>query len=145
MAIKLSTGKEAFPIEFDNGDKVEIFFNPNDPDLAIRMRDFQAKANARIEELKDMDLTPEGKPNDVAMIDEFEKMRNILCEEMDYAFNGDISSKIFKHCSPFAIVNGDYFLLLFIDAIIPEIKKRVKKSNEQAQKRMSKYLNKYGR
>ena len=145
MAIKLNTGKEAFPIEFDNGDKVEIFFNPNDPDLAIRMRDFQAKANARIEELKNMDLTPEGKPNDVAMIDEFEKMRSILCEEMDYAFNGDISSKIFKHCSPFAIVNGDYFLLLFIDAIIPEIKKRVKKSNEQAQKRMGKYLNKYGR
>ena len=28
--MKLSTGKVAFPIEFDNGDKAVIYFNPND-------------------------------------------------------------------------------------------------------------------
>ena len=33
MAMKLSTGKVAFPIEFDNGAKETIYFNPNDPDL----------------------------------------------------------------------------------------------------------------
>jgi hypothetical protein len=36
--MKLSTGKVAFPIEFDNGDKQTIYFNPNDPDLMIRMK-----------------------------------------------------------------------------------------------------------
>ena len=36
MAMKLSTGKVAFPIEFDNGAKETIYFNPNDPDLFVR-------------------------------------------------------------------------------------------------------------
>ena len=41
--MKLNTGKQAFPIEFDNGDVQNIYFNPNDPDLAIRMKDFQRR------------------------------------------------------------------------------------------------------
>ena len=44
--MKLSTGKVAFPIEFDNGDKQNIYFNPSDPDLAIRMRDFEKRMTA---------------------------------------------------------------------------------------------------
>lgn len=145
MAIKLNTGKEAFPIEFDNGDKVEIYFNPNDPDLSIRMRDFQKNVEARTDFYNDMELDADGKPVDVSAIDKFEEMRNIVCEELDRAFNGDISSKVFKHCSPFAIVEGNYFMLQFIEAIRPEIEKRVKKANEQTNKNMQKYLKKYGK
>lgn len=145
MAIKLNTGKEAFPIEFDNGDKVEIYFNPNDPDLSIRMRDFQKNVEARTDFYNDMALDADGKPVDVSAIDKFEEMRNIVCEELDRAFNGDISSKVFKHCSPFAIVEGNYFMLQFIEAIRPEIEKRVKKANEQTNKNMQKYLKKYGK
>ena len=37
VAIKLNTGKVAFLIEFDNGDNQNIYFNPNDPDLATRL------------------------------------------------------------------------------------------------------------
>ena len=145
MVIKLNTGKEAFPIEFDNGDKVEIYFNPNDPDLSIRMRDFQKNVEERTDFYNDIPLDAEGNPVDVSAIDKFEEMRNIVCEELDRAFNGDISSKVFKHCSPFAIVEGTYFMLQFIEAIRPEIEKRVKKANEQTNKNMQKYLKKYGK
>lgn len=145
MVIRLNTGKEAFPIEFDNGDKVEIYFNPNDPDLSIRMRDFQKNVEARTDFYNDIALDTEGNPVDVSAIDKFEEMRNIVCEELDRAFNGDISSKVFKHCSPFAIVEGNYFMLQFIEAIRPEIEKRVKKANEQTNKNMQKYLKKYGK
>ena len=41
MAMKLSTGKVAFPIEFDNGAKETIYFNPNDPDLFVRFSNFE--------------------------------------------------------------------------------------------------------
>lgn len=145
MAIKLNTGKEAFPIEFDNGDKVEIYFNPNDPDLSIRMRDFQKNVEERTDFYNDIALDADGNPVDVSAIDKFEEMRNIVCEELDRAFNSDISSKVFKHCSPFAIVDGNYFMLQFIEAIRPEIEKRVKKANEQTNKNMQKYLKKYGK
>ena len=51
MAMKLSTGKVAFPIEFDNGDKAVIYFNPNDPDLMIRIKNFNENVSKKIAEL----------------------------------------------------------------------------------------------
>ena len=136
--MKLSTGKVAFPIEFDNGDKEVIYFNPTDPDLIFRMRDFSKKVTENVKEIEDIELNDEGNPIDSAKIKAFEKAQNILKEELDYAFGGDISSKVFKHCSPFAIIGDNYFVIQFIEAISPEIEKRIKKANSDAEKRMSK-------
>lgn len=141
--MKLNTGKIAFLIEFDNGDKQNIYFNPNDPDLAIRMKDFQGKVEARTKDLEDLKLKPDGTPEDVEAIEGFRKIRNILCEELDVAFNGEISAVVFKHCSPFAVVNGDYFIMQFIEAIKPEIEKHIKKANEQVEQKMQKHIANY--
>ena len=51
--MKLSTGKVAIPIEFDNGDKQNIYFNPNDPDLMIRMNNLGEKVHEKIKGLDD--------------------------------------------------------------------------------------------
>lgn len=141
--MKLKTGKLAFPIEFDNGDVQNIYFNPNDPDLAIRMKDFQGKIEARTKELEDLKLGPDGTPEDSASVERFREIRNILCEELDAAFNGEISAVVFKHCSPFAIVNGEYFLVQFIEGITPEIEKHIKKANAQVEKNMQKHIANY--
>lgn len=141
--MKLSTGKIAFPIEFDNGDKQNIYFNPNDPDLAIRMKDFQSKVESRTKDLEDLRLKQDGTPEDVEAIEKFRQIRNILCEELDIAFNGDISSVVFKHCSPFAIVNGDYFIMQFLAAIKPEIEKQVQQANASIEKKMQKHIGQY--
>ena len=143
MAMKLSTGKVAFPIEFDNGDKDCIYFNPNDPNLPIRLADFQDKITARVKELDDMRLNAEGKPEDNSFIEDFRKFQNVLFEELDIAFGGEISAVVFKHCSPFAIVNGDYFIMQFVEAIKPEIEKHIKKANADVEKKMAKHLDKY--
>ena len=141
--MKLSTGKVAFPIEFDNGDKDCIYFNPNDPNLSIRLTDFQDKITERLKEFDNIALSSEGTPEDNAIIDNFRKFQNILFEELDIAFGGEISSVVFKYCSPFAIVNGDYFLIQFIEAIKPEIEKHIKKANADVEKKMAKHLDKY--
>ena len=141
--MKLSTGKVAFPIEFDNGDKQNIYFNPSDPDLSIRMRDFEKRMNERTAELDDIKLNAEGNPEDVTLIDKMENIRNILCEELDVAFGNKISDVVFKHCSPFAIVDGEYFILQFISAVKPEIEKHVKKANAEAEKKLGKHIAKY--
>lgn len=141
--MKLSTGKIAFPIEFDNGDKQNIYFNPNDPDLAIRMKDFQGKVESRTKDLEDLRLKEDGTPEDAESIEKFRQIRNILCEELDTAFNGDISAVVFKHCSPFAIVNGDYFIMQFLAAIKPEIEKQVKKANDAVERKMQKHIAQY--
>lgn len=143
--MKLSTGKVAFPIEFDNGDKDCIYFNPNDPNLAIRLKDFQENVNKKMGEIEDIKLNNDGTPEDMKVIDDFEKIQNVLCNELDIAFGGEISSIVFKYCSPFAIVNGDYFLIQFIEAIKPEIEKHIKKANADVEKKMAKHLNKYAK
>ena len=145
MAMKLSSGKIAFPIEFDNGDKQNIYFNPNDPNLPIRLQEFQKKVSERIKEIKDIELNAEGKPENMDFMENFQKMQTILCEELDIAFGGEISSIIFKYCSPFAIVNGDYFLMQFINAITPEIEKHIKKANAEVEKKMEKHIAKYSK
>ena len=141
--MKLSTGKVAFPIEFDNGDKQNIYFNPNDPDLMIRMKNLDKKVQEKIDGLEDVELTEEGKPTQISQIETFEKMQNILKEELDYAFGGSVSEVVFKHCSPFAIVGGEYFVVQFIQEITPEIEKHIKKANSDVEKRMAKHIDKY--
>ena len=141
--MKLSTGKVAFPIEFDNGDKDCIYFNPNDPNLPIRLADFQDKITARVKELDDMRLNAEVKPEDNSFIEDFRKFQNVLFEELDIAFGGEISAVVFKHCSPFATVGGDYFIVQFVEAIKPEIEKNIKKANADVEKKMAKHLDKY--
>ena len=110
MAMKLSTGKVAFPIEFDNGAKETIYFNPNDTNLAIRLKDLQENVNKKMSEIEDIKLNNDGTPTDMKVIDDFEKIQNVLCNELDIAFGGEISSVVFKYCSPFAIVNGESIL-----------------------------------
>lgn len=167
MAIKLSTGKVAFPIEFDNGDKDCIYFNPNDPDLATRLIAAKERISSRMESMKfeDFELDNSGEAVEVENLEDYmdlteeqmdvlnaraEKItkvvnesKNIICEELNTAFESDVSSVVFKHCSPFAVVNGEYFIIQFLSAIIPEIQKDIKKSNAEVEKKMAKHVNKY--
>lgn len=143
--MKLSTGKVAFTIEFDNGENGFIYFNPSDPDLMVRMRRLNDNVMSRVKGIEDLELTNDGKPVEESKIDAFDKKQSILKEELDKAFGGSVSDVVFKHCSPFAIVDGEYFVVQFIEAIMPEIEKHVEKSNADAEKRMAKHLEKYRR
>lgn len=165
--MKLSVGKIAFPIEFDNGDKDTIYFNPNDPDLATRLMKAKDCIGAKLDNLnaEDFNLKTDGSVEFPETIDGYNNMTNeqqeavnnraeamtkvlestkkIICEEIDTAFNGDISAVVFKHCSPLAVVNGEYFIVQFLNAITPEIQKHIGTSNEELEKKMSKHIAKY--
>lgn len=143
MAMKLNTGKVGFAIEFDNGDKEKIYFNPNDLDLAARLKGIESRVNKRFLELKDFNVDADGTPTSDDVMAEYEKARAIICEEIDISFDGDISSKVFKHCSPFALIDGEWFVVQFIKAIVPEIEKHNKKHSEEIKNKMSKHLDKY--
>jgi hypothetical protein len=145
MAMKLSTGKIAFPIEFDNGDKDCIYFNPNDPELMIRLTNFKDTIGAKMDKFDDVELGADGKPENESFIGVFAEMQKEFYKELDFAFGGNISSVVFKHCSPFAIVGGEYFIIQFVNAITPEIEKHVKKANIEVKKKMEKHLEKYSK
>ena len=73
----------------------------------------------------------------------FDKTKQIIYEELNKAFDSDVSSVVFKYCSPFAIVDGSYFILNFLEAITPEIKRYIEKANKDAEKKMQKHIGKY--
>lgn len=141
--MKLSTGKVAFPIEFDNGDIQTIYFNPNDPNLFIRMSELQERVSERINDIKDMELNADGKPQNNEALEQFERIQNIVFDELDYAFGSKISDIVFKYCSPFAVTGGQYFIIQFMEAMLPELEKEIKKSNKQVNEHMRKYIDKY--
>lgn len=132
--MKLSTGKVAFPIEFDNGDKAVIYFNPKDRGIRDRIKAFEASIEKRI---KEIDLEKyksrfENQPIVEANFEDddfFEKMIQMSLEDMeafqkrldavyeieqeynkavkdelDVVFGSKISDVAFRYCQPFDTV-----------------------------------------
>ncbi|MEE0969042.1 MAG: hypothetical protein U0M06_06700 [Clostridia bacterium] len=128
--MKLSTGKVAFPIEFDNGDKAAIYFNPNDRGIQERIKGFEVSVEKRI---KEIDLEKyksrfEGNVPEINLenpeklfemsAEELQEMQNRLSvvneieaeynkavkDELDVVFGGKISDVAFRYCQPFDTV-----------------------------------------
>ena len=129
--MKLSTGKVAFHLEFDNGDVGTIYFNPNDRDLQNRITQFESnvkekakqidieKYRSQFEDGVDleiniddfeslMSLSPEqvkSLQNKAQAINSIEKEYNDLVKiELDKVFDSKISSVAFRYCEPFDAV-----------------------------------------
>lgn len=143
--MKLSSGKVAFRIEFDDGETREIYFNPTDPNLAVRLKNFKDNITKKIEKYGEMKLTTAGTPADLSNIEDFVALQDILKEELDYAFGGNIYDVVFKELSPFALVNGEFLFESFVKAITPEIEVYVNRARLDISNKMSSYTKKYGK
>lgn len=129
--MKVSTGKVGFPIEFDNGDKEIIYFNPNDRGIQERIQNFEKSLESRIkaidlekykgkiedENVFEIDLEDPEKLFEMSaeelktlqdklnVINDIEKEYNdAIKSELDVVFNGNISNIAFKYCEPFDTV-----------------------------------------
>jgi hypothetical protein len=129
--MKLSTGKVAFPIEFDNGDNAVICFNPNDRGIQERIQAFENSVEKRIKEIdlekykskfegeknfeidfenpeKLLEMSPEdlkSLQNRLDAVGEIEKEYNkAVKDELDVVFGGKIADVAFRYCEPFDTV-----------------------------------------
>jgi hypothetical protein len=129
--MKLSTGKVAFRLEFDNGDVGTIYFNPNDRGLQDRIAEFEKNIQEKakqidIEKYKtdfendlDVDVNLEDfeslmslSPDQIKMlrnranaINNIEReYNNLVKNELDNVFEGKVSDTAFKYCEPFDVV-----------------------------------------
>jgi hypothetical protein len=128
--MKLSTGKVPFPIEFDNGDKAVIYFNPNDRGIQERIQGFEASIEKRINEINlekyksrfegnipEIDLDNPEKLLEMSAdelkalqsrldaVNEIEAEYNkAVKDELDVVFDSKISDAAFRYCQPFDTV-----------------------------------------
>ena len=141
--MKLKTGKVAFPIEFDNGEKDKICFNPNDPELFVRFTEFEKRVKEKLGDIDNVELNEDGTAKSETLAEKIRNVNKVICEELDVAFDAEISAVVFKHCSPLSIVGGEYFLVQFVEAIRPEIEKYNVKASTEMQKKRAKHTGKY--
>ncbi len=129
--MKLSTGKVAFPIEFDNGQKDFIYFNPNDKGIDERIEAFQEAVNEKIKNINidkyretfedgvDVNIDINDPESLIGLsVEQIESLKkkmgairgisseynNSVKEELDVVFNSKISDVAFRYCEPFDTV-----------------------------------------
>lgn len=167
--MKLSTGKVAFPLQFDNGDVENVFINPHDTGLQERIKNFESSLKARLDEIKlekhkeafadNVDFTSLGfdklmqmsgeelgkitkQTEAIAKLDK--EIEKEFCNELDKVFDSDVSSKAFKYVPPLAMVETEegeceMYILLVLKALALEIQKHGNKMSEATNKYTAKY------
>ena len=167
--MKLSTGKVAFPLQFDNGDVENVFINPHDTGLQERIKNFESSLKARLDEIK-LEKHKEAFADNVDFTSlDFDKLMQMsgeelekitkqteaiakldkeiekeFCNELDKVFDSDVSSKAFKYVPPLAMVETEegeceMYILLVLKALALEIQKHGNKMSEATNKYTAKY------
>lgn len=143
MAINLDAGIKTIAVNFGFGEPDQIQFNPSDPKFTVRLKQMMKNLDEYSKQVKDIELDEEGQPIEHSFLEKFEEMRKKMEDEIDKAFNSSISAVVFKHCSPFAKVKGQYFVTQFLNAILPVIKADIEKTQKESTERKRKHLDKY--
>lgn len=131
MAMKLSTGKVAFPIEFDNGDKQNIYFNPRSKTFREKILNFEKSIDERLKkidiekhksafegtediniDITDIDALMQLDPEQLdsvmkrakAVNDIDAEYQQAIKDELDDIFESPISDIVFKYCEPMDVV-----------------------------------------
>lgn len=134
-------------ITFQSGIKTyQINGDPN-CEIAIQTTDLGifSRANEVIDRLgqleNDLSIKYENLDSaDVGMkIKAFAEFEKIVRSEIDFLFNAPIADIVFGKASCISTVNGMPMYVLFIDAVLEEIEKDVKKEQEKSESQIAKY------
>lgn len=125
-----------------SGDKSRIIrVNLTDEALLTRLDKALTRINELVSELRELE-----KRDDLSVFDEIEAIREKVREQLNYAFDYDVSTPVFGGLSPFAESNGELLIFRFLNAIMPEIEKSMDeyvKIREKSDERVKKYTENY--
>lgn len=167
--MKLSTGKTAFKMEFDNGDVGVIYINPNDRTIQDRIKEFEKNVEEKIHNIDfekykskfgdgltlsansifDLSLEELNALNEkVSVFTDIEKEYNkAVKEELDVVFKSSVSSVAFKYCEPFDTVvieeNGEEKRELYVVHFMKWLGCELEQYAEKNKNAMDKHIGKY--
>ncbi len=139
-AVKLNVdiGLQKFAI----GDLGEIEFQPNDPEIIVRFEEVQKNIK---EKLNENEKSPTA--------EDIKEAISYIKEQMNYLFQYDVSSVIFKKSSPLAVGNnGCYVLYNIFEALSPYLgdkfmgadKATMNRAQKRSAEKRKEYTAKYG-
>lgn len=126
-----------------------IAFNPTDFNILKRFDEARKniiEAQKEFEE-EDVDLKEDGTPFETSnsIIKSVDKLNKLICEQIDFIFDSDISNTVFGNKSPLALIKGKLFFENFMNSVHPIIEKEINNQIVETEKRTSKYTSKYNK
>ena len=171
--MKLSTGKTAIKVPFDNGDVGVVYINTSDRTIQERINAFEGRVEEKIKSINldkynaQLDGGIKADITDIDALfemsaDELEKINGqmtalneidaeynkVVKEEFDEVFKSPVSDVFFKYCQPFDIVvieddNGNEKREMYIMHLLKWLGYELKKNAEKNNSAMNKHIGKY--
>lgn len=171
--MKLSTGKTAIKVPFDNGDVGVVYINTTDRTIQERINAFEGRVEEKIKKINldkynaqldggikaditDIDALFEmsaedleklnGKMTAFNVIDA--EYNRVVKEELDEVFKSPVSDVFFKYCQPFDMVvveddNGNEKREVYMMHLLKWLGYELKKNAEKNNSAMNKHIGKY--
>ena len=169
--MKLSTGKTAIKVPFDNGDVGVVYINTTDRTIQERINAFEGRVEEKIKsinlekyqldgeikaDISDIDALFEMSADDLeklnkqmSVLTEIDKeYNNVVKEELDEVFKSPVSDVFFKYCQPFDVVvieddDGNEKREMYIMHLLKWLGHELKKNAEKNNSAMNKHIGKY--
>lgn len=147
--IVVDDGRRRVPIE--NQDGIEIghfYFSPTDVGIIQRANDMRNEFDSIVEPLEKIDIinadgtTDESDEEKVNAIKEAE---NRLYEALNKVLNADVAGAFFHDIHPFSPVDGGFYCMRVINAIVDFINAAFEKENAKRIENIEKYTKKYNK
>ena len=171
--MKLSTGKTAIKVPFDNGDVGVVYININDRSIHERLKAFQGNVEKKIKEinldqykaniegannisLNNIDDIFDLSKSDLMSLDSRVEAINaieheyncVVCKEIDEVFASPVSDVFFRYCQPFDVVvvedkDGKETREMYIMHFLKWFANELKKNAEKNASAVNKHIGKY--
>ena len=169
--MKLSTGKTAIKVPFDNGDVGVVYINTTDRTIQERINAFEGRVEEKIKsinlekyqldgeikaDISDIDALFEMNADDLeklnkqmSVLTEIDaEYNNVVKEELDEVFKSPVSNVFFKYCQPFDVVvieddDGNEKREMYIMHLLKWLGYELKKNAEKNNSAMNKHIGKY--
>ena len=145
--MKFELNTQEFTLDFGNGREEKVYIDATDQDILIRIAKFVDNMSKWVDKNKEISeniqISENGEIGNKTYIKQYDELVNKIYQEIDKAFKTDISSKAFKYCSPFAIVNGEYYLAQFLKTITMELIEKIQENNKIRNKEINSLISNY--
>lgn len=128
----IDDGKKEIPVKNKFGEVLTVLrFRTTDVNIVDRAKEADRNITEALKSLGDIDVNPDGTAKtdlDTAKLAEVESR---IREQINYIFNDDVCSDLFRTCSPFSPVNGRFFAMNVIELLLNIVYKEMDKQHKE--------------
>lgn len=146
--IVVDDGRRRVPIENQDGIEIGYFyFSPTDVGIIQRANDMRDEFESIVEPLDNIDIKVDGTTDesDEDKVNAIKEAENRLYDALNKVLNADVAGAFFHDIHPFSPVDGGFYCMRVINAIVDFINDAFEKENAKRIENVQKYTKKYSK